>query len=101
MRTPRAFATANASSQSREEGFPFSERVICLYTNAATFISFRPPRELFESMNGSWWQNKDGWRSELPLLQWHGVTTNDDGSVSKLLSGPELRNERTGRLTHY
>ena len=42
---------------------------------------------LYEATGGleNRWTNEDGWLSDAPLGQWHGVTTDDDGRVTKLI----------------
>lgn len=49
---------------------------------------------LFEGADGPNWIETDGWLSDLPIGQWHGVTTNESGHVTELrlsasnLAGP-------------
>ena len=40
--------------------------------------------ELFEAANGDNWTNSDGWLSDAPLEQWHGVSTDRYGRVVSL-----------------
>ena len=40
--------------------------------------------ELFEAANGDNWTNSDGWLSDAPLEQWHGVSTDRYGRVTAL-----------------
>ena len=56
---------------------------------------------LYNSTNGNVWRNNDNWLSQTPIGQWHGVTTDANGRVTKIdlrenqLSGwipPELGN---------
>ena len=58
----------------------------------------------YEATNGPGWVNNDGWLSDRPVAQWHGVTTGEGGHVTRLelpasdLAGslpPDL-----SRLTH-
>ena len=50
--------------------------------------------ELYVATDGPNWINNENWLSELPLSEWEGVTTDDDGNVFQLhlydndLSGP-------------
>ena len=49
---------------------------------------------LYDATNGSGWVGQDNWASEIPIWQWHGVTTDCRGHVLRLelpdsnLSGP-------------
>lgn len=38
--------------------------------------------ELYESLNGDDWTEKDNWGTETALGTWHGVVTDEDGNVS-------------------
>ena len=40
--------------------------------------------EVFEAANGVNWTNSDGWLSDAPLGQWHGVSTDRYGRVTAL-----------------
>ena len=40
---------------------------------------------LYNATGGENWENSDNWLSDAPLGKWRGVTTNDDGRVTKLL----------------
>ena len=40
--------------------------------------------KLYNATNGDNWRNNDGWLSDLPLDQWHGVTTDGRGNVTEL-----------------
>ena len=40
--------------------------------------------ELYNATNGANWTNRDNWLSDEPLSKWQGVTTNDDGRVTKI-----------------
>ena len=40
---------------------------------------------LYESMGGHRWHVKDGWLSERPLSEWHGVSTDGDGRVTEIV----------------
>ena len=40
---------------------------------------------LYEATDGDNWTNKANWLSDRPLSQWHGVTTNNDGRVTRLM----------------
>ena len=42
---------------------------------------------LYNAMGGPQWNRRDNWLSDLPLRDWHGVDTDDDGSVTLLLLG--------------
>ncbi|MCY3773566.1 MAG: hypothetical protein OXG98_16290 [Gemmatimonadetes bacterium] len=39
---------------------------------------------LYNATNGPNWTNNDNWLSELPMGQWHGVTTGGNGRVTEL-----------------
>ncbi len=39
---------------------------------------------LYNSTDGPNWWNNENWLSDEPLLEWHGVTTNSEGSVTGL-----------------
>ena len=39
---------------------------------------------LYNATNGSNWTNNTNWLSELPMGQWHGVTTDENGRVTEL-----------------
>ena len=49
---------------------------------------------LYNATGGANWTNRTNWRSNSPISDWHGVTTNDDGKVTELrllengLAGP-------------
>ena len=51
-------------------------------------------RALYEATRGNNWTNSNGWLSDAPIGEWHGVTTDNDGRVTSLrlgynqLSGP-------------
>ena len=49
---------------------------------------------LYEATNGPNWTRSEGWLTEAPLVDWHGVTTDEDGRVATLdLSDNELTGE--------
>ncbi len=56
---------------------------------AATFSCFSYASErdtlvlLYDALSGDQWDNADGWLSEAPLYEWHGVVTRD-GRVIKI-----------------
>ena len=39
---------------------------------------------LYNSTGGAGWTNKDGWLTDTPIGQWHGVTTDSSGRVTVL-----------------
>ena len=41
-------------------------------------------RALYHSTNGANWTNNDNWLTDAPLSEWYGVTTDDEGSVTKI-----------------
>ena len=59
-------------------------------TGAATVVVSRPApltdrdalEALYRAAGGTAWTNADGWLSEAPLGQWHGIETDDSGSVT-------------------
>ena len=49
---------------------------------------------LYNATNGENWDDSANWLSEAPLGEWHGVTTNADGRVTRLeLANNELSGE--------
>ena len=50
---------------------------------------------LYEATNGTQWTDNQGWLSDIPIAQWHGVTTNEKGRVTKLNLDD---NNLTGRI---
>ena len=38
----------------------------------------------YETTNGTQWTVNQGWLNDIPIAQWHGVTTNENGRVTKL-----------------
>ena len=40
---------------------------------------------LYDATGGANWTNRTNWRSNAPIGQWHGVTTDDGGRVTQLL----------------
>ena len=42
---------------------------------------------VYESMNGPSWYNSDGWLTDAPIGNWHGVETDDTGRVTSLRLG--------------
>ena len=42
---------------------------------------------LYNAANGENWRNSANWLSDAPLGEWQGVTTNDDGRVTRLELG--------------
>ena len=49
----------------------------------------------YEATNGTQWTNNQGWLSDIPIAQWHGVTTNEKGRVTHLNLAD---NNLTGRI---
>ncbi|MCY3543602.1 MAG: hypothetical protein OXH22_06125 [Chloroflexi bacterium] len=41
-------------------------------------------RALYRATNGANWTNNDNWLTDAPLSEWHGVTTDDEGSVTEI-----------------
>ena len=41
-------------------------------------------RVFFQSTGGTGWSNNNGWMTEAPLSDWHGVTVNEHGRVTRL-----------------
>ena len=58
----------------------------------------------YEATDGQGWIVNDGWLSDLPIGQWHGVTTDETGHVTELiLSASDLAGPippELGNLTH-
>ena len=51
-----------------------------------------PLMALYNAAGGAGWSNRSHWGNQVPLGQWHGVTTDEDGNVTELdLSGNRLR----------
>ena len=42
---------------------------------------------LYDATGGTGWRNRRNWKTEAPLRDWYGVTTDDDGRVSRLHLG--------------
>ena len=56
---------------------------------------------LYNATDGANWTNNDNWLSHLPLYEWHGVRTDDDGRVTALfLGGNRLRGEIPAELSN-
>ena len=59
---------------------------------------------LYEAAAGQGWIVNDGWLSDLPIGEWHGVTTDETGHVTQLiLSASDLKGPippELGNLTH-
>lgn len=54
-----------------------------------------PLEALYHATNGPGWKSARGWLSNLPLAEWHGITTNDDGRVTHIyLSGNQLKSNQ-------
>ncbi len=54
---------------------------------------------LYNATNGPYWTNNENWLSEAPLGDWHGVTTDENGRVTKLsLDGRNGRNGNGNNL---
>ena len=41
-------------------------------------------RALYHATNGANWTNNDNWLTDAPLSEWHGITTDDEGSVTEI-----------------
>lgn len=63
-----------------------------------------PLAALYEAAQGSVWIEDDGWMSDRPIGEWHGVTTGPDGHVTALeLASSNLTGTipaKLGRLSH-
>ena len=59
---------------------------------------------LYNATGGPNWDSNDNWLSDVPVSEWFGVTTDDNGHVTELsLYGNELRGEippELGNLVH-
>ena len=54
---------------------------------------------LYDATGGTQWWRRDGWLTEAPLEDWHGVKTDDDGRVFELaLYGNNLRGRAPAEL---
>ena len=54
---------------------------------------------LYDATRGAQWWRRDGWLTDAPLEDWHGVKTDDDGRVVELaLYGNNLRGRAPGEL---
>ena len=51
---------------------------------------------VYETMNGTAWENASNWLSDAPLADWHGVEVDADGRVTKLHLG---ENDLEGPIT--
>ena len=45
---------------------------------------------LYNTTNGENWRNNDNWLSDVPLGEWYGINTNDDGRVIALVFDDNL-----------
>ena len=53
--------------------------------NCPAGLTDREILEIFyRSAGGDYWENSTDWLSDRPLIQWHGVTTDNDGNVTGL-----------------
>ncbi|MCR9251852.1 MAG: PA14 domain-containing protein [bacterium] len=59
------------------ENFIFE--TICASNDRAYLIN------LFNSTNGGSWTNNDSWTNGVPLSDWYGITTNENGCVSEIV----------------
>ena len=50
---------------------------------------------LYEATNGDQWENNTNWLSITPLSEWYGVTTDDEGRVTRLYL---INNQLTGPI---
>ena len=50
---------------------------------------------VYNATNGETWYESDNWLSDAPLGEWEGVTTDDDGRVTRLSLG---RNDLSGEI---
>ena len=50
---------------------------------------------LYNATSGDNWANNDNWLSNAPIGEWHGVTTDSDGRVTRLWLA---RNQLTGSI---
>ena len=41
---------------------------------------------LYEATGGANWSNSDNWLTDEPIYAWYGVTTDENGRVSRLIS---------------
>ena len=62
-----------------------------------------PDREVLEALynatGGANWKNNDGWLTNAPIGQWHGVTTDSEGRVTELnLTSNQLKGEIPPKL---
>ena len=51
--------------------------------------------ELYNATDGANWTNATNWNSSAPIVEWYGVSTDDDGRVSRLYL---YRNNLTGSI---
>lgn len=50
-------------------------------------LDLAPLLALFNATEGTYWTKNDLWHSDRPLQDWHGVTTNAEGRVTKIELG--------------
>lgn len=58
---------------------------------------------LYHALKGESWQNNEGWLSDAPIGEWHGVTVHEDRVVELTLSYNQLSGDlpnELARLTH-
>jgi len=53
---------------------------------------------LFDATGGHDWFNAYGWKTDLPLARWHGVSTSESGRVTGLVLGGRFGNGLTGTI---
>ena len=90
----RGTAAITATSSSMEA----TAQIRVAYPDWAPLVAF------YEGTNGQGWIESDGWMSDRPIGQWHGVTTGPDGHVTALeLPASDLAGSiptQLGRLSH-
>lgn len=77
----------------------FVGAVVAAMFSGYSYASERDTLEmLYYALSGNKWDNADGWLSEAPLNEWHGVITRDGSVVRIELPGNNLTGQLPGGL---
>ena len=73
---------------------PASGEAMLLLANTSPETDREALVALYNATEGENWANNENWLSDVPLDEWHGVTTDDNGRVTRVvLDGNELSGE--------
>lgn len=77
----------------------FVSAVVATMFSCFSYASERDALELlYDALSGDRWDNSDGWLSEAPLNEWHGVVARDGRVVGIELAGNNLTGQLPGSL---